>query len=332
MTALEIVKCGPGASVQDVGRHGFRRFGVSTAGAMDQRALAIANTLAGNPPDTAAVELPLAGAVFRVVGGPVLVAAHGPGATLAASGRPVSARSSVELFDGDIIETGPPREGVYSYVAVAGGILTRPVLGSRSCHHRSGIGGAVLLPGDRLPCNGGSGNAPLFLPEGIGLDSSDAIRIVRGPQASRFEDAAWSRFLSSSYRISPRSDRMGLQLEGPALHSSQGHDIVSEGVVPGSVQVPGDGNPIVLGRDCQTTGGYPKIATVISADLDRLAQVPIGRDVRFRVVSEGDAIEAARRAALWCGSLASSAVPARGPSADLLSHNLIGGMTKGDDL
>ncbi len=332
MTALGIVQCGPGVSVQDAGRYGFRRFGVSTAGAMDWRALALANALAGNPPDTAAVELPLVGAEFRVFGGPVLVAAQGPGTTLAVSGRPVSEQSSVLLVDGDTVMVGPPREGVYSYVAVAGGIQTRPVLGSRSCHRRSGIGGNVLSPGDRLPCAGGSGNAPLSFPEGARHESSDAIRIVPGPQADHFEDAKWSRLLSSSYRVSPRSDRMGLRLEGPVLRSSKGHDIVSEGVVPGSVQVPGDGNPIVLGRDCQTTGGYPKIATVISADLDRLAQVPIGRDVRFRLVSEEEAIDAARRSALWRNSLERAMVPVSGSSLDLISHNLIGGMTKGDDL
>ena len=332
MTALEIVQCGPGASVQDAGRYGFRRFGVSTAGAMDRRALALANTLAGNRPDAAALELPLAGAEFRVVGGPVLLAAHGPGTTLAVPGRLVSERSSVQVGDGDTVMIGPPCEGVYSYVAVAGGILTRPVLGSRSCHRRSGIGGDVLSPGDRLPCIGGSDNAPLHFPEGMTYCGSDAIRIVPGPQAGFFEDVTWSRLLSSSYRISPRSDRMGLRLEGPALRSSMGHDIVSEGVVPGSVQVPGDGNPIVLGRDCQTTGGYPKIATVISADLDRLAQVQVGRDVRFRIVSEGDAIDAARRSAHWRSSLKSSAEPVNGASPDLLSQNLIGGITRGDDL
>lgn len=332
MTELEIVQCGPGVSVQDAGRYGFRRFGVSTAGAMDRRALALANTLAGNPPDAAALELPLAGAEFRVVGGPILLAAHGPGTTLAVSGRAVSEQSSVRLADGDVVMIGPPREGVYGYVAVAGGILTRPVLGSRSCHRRSGIGGDVLSPGDRLPCGGGSGNAPLSFPEGAMHDSGGAVRIVPGPQADYFEEATWLRLLSSSYRISPRSDRMGLRLEGPVLQSSMGHDIVSEGVVSGSVQVPGDGSPIVLGRDCQTTGGYPKIATVISADLDRLAQVPMGRDVRFRMVSAGDAIDAARRSAFWRSSLKLAAEPVSDSLPDLLTHNLIGGITKGDDL
>jgi biotin-dependent carboxylase-like uncharacterized protein len=332
MTALEIIHCGPGASVQDAGRFGYRRFGVSTAGAMDRRALALANALVGNPPDAAAVELPLSGAAFRVTGGPVLVAACGPGTTLAFAGRPVPDNTSVQAVDGDTVAVGPPRDGVYSYLAVAGGIQTPPVLGSHSCHRRSGIGGDVLSPGDRLPCAGGAAETVLLFPDGIGYGNGEAIRIVPGPQIDFFEQAEWTRFLSTPYRISPRSDRMGMRLDGPVLRSAKGHDIVSEGVVPGSVQVPGDGKPIVLGRDCQTTGGYPKIATVISADLDRLAQIPFGCEVRFRVVSEADAIDAARRSAVWCNALRAHAKPVSEVSADLLSHNLIGGVTKGDDV
>lgn len=332
MTALEITQCGPGVSVQDCGRYGFRRFGVSTSGAMDLKALALANTLVGNPPDGAAIELPLSGAAFRVVGGPALVATCGPGTTLAVSGQPIPENTSVVALDGDIIAVGPPRDSVYSYLAVAGGIQTKPVLGSRSFHRRSGIGGCVLSPGDRLPCIGGAADTPLYFPQGIRYDRGDAIGIVPGPQIEYFEDAAWSRLLSERYWISPRSDRMGLRLEGPTLRSAKGHDIVSEGVVSGSIQVPGDGNPIVLGRDCQTTGGYPKIATVISAHLDQLAQIPFGRDVRFFEVSEADAIVAARRSHNWRNSLEAAVRPVGSSSPDLLSLNLIGGVTKGDDL
>ena len=299
---------------------------------MDRRALALANALVGNPPGGAAVELPLAGATFRVFGGPVLVAACGPGTTLVLSGRPVPELTSVRAVDGDTISVGPPRGGVYSYVAVTGGIKTTPVLGSRSCHRRSGIGGDVLSSGDRLPCAGGSTDTPLCIASGIRYDESDAIRIVPGPQDGFFGQEVWERFLAANYRISARSDRMGLRLEGPTLRSEQGHDIVSEGVVPGSIQVPGDGNPIVLGRDCQTTGGYPKIATVISTDLDRLVQIPQGRDVRFAIVSVGDAIDAARDAAKWSKTLQVAAQPAGATLPKLLSHNLIGGVTRGDDI
>ena len=332
MTALEITRCGPGASVQDAGRYGYRRFGVSTAGAMDRQALALANALVGNSTDTAVAELPLSGASFHVVGGPVLVAACGPGTKLAVSGRPVPKHTSVEALEGDTIAIGPPCDGVYGYLSVAGGIQTTPVLGSRSCHRRSGIGGNILSPGDWLPCVGNTTATPLFFPEDIRYDSAYEIRIIPGPQIDMFEKGALSKLLSAGFRISRRSDRMGLRLEGPVLSSVKGHDIVSEGVVSGSIQVPGNGNPIILGRDCQTTGGYPKIATVISADLDRLAQIPIGQDLRFRMVSEEHAIDAACRLALWRSSLEVAVQPVGGASPDLLSHNLISGVTKGDDL
>jgi len=332
MTALEVLQFGRGASVQDAGRFGYRRFGVSTAGAMDRRALALANFLVGNRPDAAALELPLSGAEFRVSGGPVLLAAVGPGTTMAIGDRPVAANTSAQAFDGDRVIVSPPRDGICGYIAVAGGIQTSLVLGSRSCHHRSGVGGGVLTPGDRLPCVGGLGHPPLAMTKPIEFDGGEAFRIVSGPQAEFFGKETRSHFLSESYQISPRSDRMGIRLEGPALLSAKGYDIVSEGVVPGCIQVPGDGKPIVLGRDCQTTGGYPKIATVISADLDRLAQIPIGGAVRFRAISEAEAIDAARQAAKWLRDLEDAIEPFDSAPANLLSHNLIGGVTKGDDL
>ena len=332
MIALEITQCGPGVSVQDTGRYGYRRFGMSTAGAMDQRSLALANALVGNPLEAAAVELPLSGAAFRVIGCSVVVAACGPGTTLAVSGEPVSEHTSVQAFDGDTIAIGPPKYGVYSYLAVAGGIQTISVLESRSCHRRSGTGGDVLSPGDRLPCLERTSDKSLCFLGKINSDCGEPIRIVAGPQVDMFEEEARSHLLSARYRINPRSDRMGIRLDGPALRCPQGHDIVSEGVAPGSIQVPGDGNPIVLGRDCQTTGGYPKIATVISADLDRLAQIPIGSEVRFSLVSVGEAIDAAHYSAHWRNSLTAAVQSVSDPSLNLLSYNLIGGVTNGDDL
>lgn len=331
MTVLEVTQCGPGASVQDLGRIGYRRYGVSTAGAMDRQTLALANALVGNPQGAAALELPLSGAAFRVIGGSVLIAACGPGTTLTVSGRAIPERTSAQAFDGDDVRVGPPRLGVYGYLAVAGGIQTAPVLGSRSRHRRSGIGGEVLSSGDRLPCADTATGRPMFLAERPDFDADRSIGILPGPQAGHFPEETWSRLLSATYRIDPRSDRMGLRLEGPELRSDRGYDILSEGVVPGSIQVPGDGAPIVLGRDCQTTGGYPKIAMVITADQDRLAQIPIGRDVRFRRVSRTEAMDALRRSVLWRDGLRTSVRPA-GAAADLLSQNLIGGVTTGDEL
>ena len=328
MTALEVIHCLPGASVQDAGRFGFRRFGVSTAGAMDRNSLALANALVGNPWDAAAIELSLAGASFLVCNASALVAICGPGSVLAISGRMVPDCTSALAEAGDTITVGPPRDGVYSYMAVAGEIDANAVLGSRSFHSRTGIGGSALAPGDRLECRT-LDRPPMCFPGSVKSDTLP-VRVVPGPQCEAFGDV-WPRFLSSPYRISPRSDRMGLRLEGPGLRSSQGHDILSEGVVTGSIQVPGDLMPIVLGRDCQTTGGYPKIATVISADFDRLAQMQPGREVWFEGVSEQEAFDAARLAAEWRDTLRRAMLPAKNPIQNLHQHNLIDGVTRGDE-
>ena len=217
MTTLVITECGPGASVQDTGRFGYRNLGVSTAGAMDRRTLAQANTLVGNSPDTAAIEIPLLGAAFRVSGGPILVAADGPGTTLTVSGYPVPVQSSIKVANGDTVRVGPPQKGVYSYLAVSGGIQSIPVLGSRSFHRRSGIGGNILSPGDQLPCLKSADDTALFFPEGISHGSDDSFRILPGPQVNMFDAIAWSRLVSERYQINPRSDRMGLRLDGPSL-------------------------------------------------------------------------------------------------------------------
>ncbi len=328
MTALEVIRCPPNASVQDAGRFGFRRFGVSTAGAMDRNSLALANALVGNRWDAAAIELPLASASFLVCNASVLVAVCGPGSVLSISGRTVSNCTSELAEEGEMINVGPSRDGVYSYLAVAGEIDTKAVLGSRSFHSRTGIGGSALAPGDRLQCRS-EDRPPLRFPGAVNLETCP-IRVIPGPQSKAFGEV-WSRFLSSPYRISSRSDRMGLRLEGPGLKSSQGHDILSEGVVTGSIQVPGDLMPIVLGRDCQTTGGYPKIATVISADFDRLAQKQPGQEVRFEEVSGQEAFEAARLSAEWRNTLGPAMRPAEHPLKNLHGHNLIGGVTRGDE-
>jgi allophanate hydrolase subunit 2 len=172
----------------------------------------------------------------------------------------------------------------------------------------------------------------MFCYRGQNEPDRDRIRFVPGPQFAFFSEEVQTVFESADFRISPMSDRMGIRLDGPALRSEKAHDILSEGVVAGSVQVPGSGNPIVLGRDCQTTGGYPKIATIISADLDQLFQIPTGQIVRFAAVTAEDAFKAARKAANWRTSLRSAMQPAQSVPEDLSSHNLIGGVTKGDEI
>lgn len=331
MTGLRVMACAAGASIQDMGRFGMRRFGVSTSGAMDGMALAHANVLAGNPAGTAAIELTFAGAAFQVEGGRLLVAVGGPGATLEIAGRPVAPHRSAIAMPSDTVKVGPVVGGVYGYLAVAGGICTPPHLGSRSLHLRSGIGGRPIQTGDHLPCKPVDERASeRALPEPP-APSSEPLRIVPGPQEAHFIADAMTTFVSSTYRVDPKSDRMAIRLDGPGLAHAGDFNIVSDGVVPGSIQVPGDGQPLILMRDCQTTGGYPKIATVISADLDRLAQSAPGSALRFRVVTMAEAIAAARvaedqRKALQASTFAAPRTPT---SEQLLAHNLIDGVVHG---
>lgn len=320
MSALVVDRCGPGASVQDGGRVGWRRHGVSGAGAMDRLALAVANALVGNAPDAAAVELTLAGARFRVESGPVLVAASGPGVTLRVDDRALPPGLSAEARD--TVEVSAIRGGVHGYLAVAGGVDVPPEMGSRSVHLRSGIGGAMLAPGARLPVVGGALTPQALdrLPE----HAAGPIRFLPGPQDDWFGPEVLDLLAGSEWQVDARSDRMGRFLSGPQLAPRAG-SMVSDGVLPGSIQVPPAGQPIILMRDCQTTGGYPKIATVISADLDRLAQLPAGARFRLMPVDRAAAVAAAQALARTMAALAPR--PAGGlDSARLLSVNLIGGV------
>jgi biotin-dependent carboxylase-like uncharacterized protein len=333
MSALEIISAPPVLSIQDTGRTGFRRFGVALSGAMDQRALALANALVGNAPNAAALELAYGNASFLAMDGPLLVALVGPGAVVELAGRIHAGSCSVVIESGVQITAYAARDGVFSYFAVADGIRTPPELGSRSFHLRSGIGGPALAVGDHLPCAGTTLRPALRLPDGDWRAAPGPIRFVPGPQQDRFADRAQATFASSPFTIGHRSDRMALRLSGPSLSHSCGHDIVSDGVMPGSIQVPGDGQPIVLMRDCQTTGGYPKIGTVISADLDRLAQCPPGAAITFKPVTQAEAIAAAQANAADITRIRTriQSAPAIESSAYLLSQNLIGGVVSGTE-
>jgi biotin-dependent carboxylase-like uncharacterized protein len=325
---FRVDRCGAGASVQDAGRFGLQRYGVSPAGAMDLEALALANALVGNPAGMAAIECPLAGFAGQVEEGRVLVAAAGGGSVVAIAGRKLPPFTSDFAERGEIVELGPARSGVYAYLAFGGGILTPPELGSLSVHRRSGIGGAPLRPGDVLPL----GNPPVRARRLAGPpDAGEGpIRIIPGPQDDHAGAAALAVLTSSGFTISSEADRMGVRLDGPRITPAGGHDIVSDGIATGAIQLPGDGRPIVLLRDRQTTGGYPKIATVISADIGRFAQLQQGSAVRFMVVSRAEAIAAARIAADRIGSFAAMTwANATLDTELLLSLNLIDGVTAG---
>ncbi|MDP2086382.1 MAG: biotin-dependent carboxyltransferase family protein [Gemmobacter sp.] len=324
MTAVLVVEsCGPGASVQDGGRVGWRRFGVSGSGAMDRLALGLANALAGNPPDAAAVETTLAGLRLRVEGGPVLFAVAGPGVGMMVDERAVPPGVSVRADPGQRVTLSPVRDGVHGYLAVAGGVATTPEMGSRSVHLRSGIGGAMLAPGTRLPVGDCAALAPRALAPVPG-HADGPIRVMPGPQHDWFDAAALDTLVAVTWEVGERSDRMGRFLVGPGLAPRAG-SMVSDGVVPGSLQVPPSGQPIILMRDCQTTGGYPKLATVISADLDRLAQMPAGARFSLALVDRATAVDAAARLARSIAALAPR--PVGGVDVGrLMAENLIGGV------
>ena len=329
MNSLRVESCGPGTLIQDIGRFGLRRFGVSTSGAMDRMSLATANLLAGNDPDCAAVEFTLQGGTMRNGGEIAMVAVFGSGCSLTVNHRNIPPNRSALAMPGEQIVVGPPRNGVFAYFAVSGGIRTPLQMGSRSTHPRSGIGGRRLMPGDELPC-GGRGIVPVIrqvdTPSPVPGDLP--VRIMLGPQVHRFTTTGLQTFLNGSYRIASSSDRMAYRLAGPKVEHDGDFNIISDGVLPGSIQIPGDCLPIVLLRDCQTTGGYPKIATVISADMDRLAQRPPGSTVHFLEVSPDQAVQAARAYADTFSHLPSRVrILARRPSSSLLSKlNLVDGV------
>lgn len=325
-SALVVEACAPGASLQDAGRTGWRRHGISTAGAMDRLALAVANVLVGNPPTTAAVELALAGGRFRVTGGPVLLAVAGPGVMLRIAGLTVAEGRSARAEPGDGIEVSAPRGGVHGYLAVGGGFALPPVMGSLSTHQRSGLGPPMLAPGQSLPLQGGTPPAPRALDR---VPSHDAgpIRILPGPQDDWFASGSLDLLTGADWQIGDRSDRMGRFLAGPPIPPLPG-SMVSDGIVQGGIQIPPSGQPIVLMRDCQTTGGYPRLATVISADLDRLAQLPPGAPLHFAIVDRATAVAAATRHAQRIAALAPRPVT-EVDAALLLSVNLVSGVVDG---
>jgi biotin-dependent carboxylase-like uncharacterized protein len=289
MSRLVVTAVGPGTSVQDGGRFGAQRYGLTPSGAVDRLALAAANRLVGNAEFAAGVEVGPLNAVFTAREGAVRVALTGAMRPADVAGRSVVLNTSMTLADGESLSLGVARGGVFNYLAIEGGVQGEPMFGSLAVNARAGLGSPYPRPlqaGDALQAAPASG-APerrIDLP----APQDGPIRVVMGPQDDEF-GAPKQLLLDSEWRISATSDRMGYRLEGPAIKHLHGHNIVSDGTVNGSIQVPGNGQPIVLMPDRGTTGGYPKIATVISADLGRFGQTQAGRGFRFKAVSMAEA-------------------------------------------
>jgi len=333
MTEITIQSAGPATSLQDAGRFGWQRFGVGPAGAMDRLSLALANVLVGNQPAQAAIEFALAGGRLQVFGGSARIALAGAGSVLKIDGRPVTPLTSVTVHDGQTIELASARSGIFFYLAVAGGFAVASTLGSVSLHHRTGIGGLegrTLRAGDRLPLAMSETSGPeLALPEAPRAQQGP-IRVVLGPQDDYFTAAGIATFTNSEYVISEQADRMGMRLSGPVIeHGAKGFNIVSDGIPTGGMQVPGNGLPLILLADRQTTGGYPKIATVISWDLPRLVQCRPGTRLRFAPVERAEAVRIARAADAEFRALIAKLRPAGLAgldSSELLAVNLVDGV------
>ena len=295
MSKLVISAIGPASSVQDGGRYGAQRYGLTPGGAMDRLALAVANVLVGNTPFAAAIEIGPFGATFTARDGSVRIGLAGATRNADIADRAVAFDTSMTLLDGEALTLGFARGGAFSYLAIEGGIQGEPMFGSLAVNARAGLGSPYPRPlqaGDELQ----TAAATSTMERRIDLPAfEDApIRVVMGPQDDEFGDAT-ALFLDSEWKISAISDRMGYRLEGPVIRHLHGHNIVSDGTVNGSIQVPGNGAPIVLMPDRGTSGGYPKIATVISADLGRLAQIPAGRGFRFKAIGMAEAQAEARK-------------------------------------
>jgi len=296
MSKLVVSTVGPASSVQDGGRHGAQRYGLTPSGAMDPLALAAANTLAGNPAFAAAIEIGPFGAAFTAREGAVRVALSGAPRSADITGRAMASDTSMTLSDGETLTLGFARGGAFSYLAIEGGIAGEPMFGSLAVNARAGLGSPYPRPlqaGDELQTQAASGAAERRIE--LPAIAEGPIRVVMGPQDDEFGDEAKNLFLDSEWKISATSDRMGYRLEGPVIKHLHGHNIVSDGTVNGSIQVPGNGAPIVLMPDRNTTGGYPKIATVITADLGRFAQIPVGTGFRFKAVDMAEAQAEARK-------------------------------------
>ena len=284
MTRLTVVSTGPITSVQDAGRIGAQRYGLPPSGAMDRLAMATANVLVANPHATPAIEIGPLPAVFRIDGGQVRIALAGAPRRIEVNNLEIEPNRSALVGDGETITIGFARGGIFSYLGLAGGIKGEPVFGSFSVTAGTGVGSPIaraLQADDTIELVGTMAGSDLRI-DPI-APTSDIIRVITGPQAEEFGENL-QRFLASEWQVSSASNRMGYRLKGPPIRHSKGHNIVSDGTVNGSVQIPGDGQPIVLMPDRGTTGGYPKIATVITADLGTLAQMPAGRTFRFEAI------------------------------------------------
>ena len=296
-----VARAGFLTSVQDLGRTGYRQFGVSLGGALDAFALRVANLLVGNEESVAGLEITLGGLQLRFADQRV-VAWCGGEFDVRVGSTSVPAGHAALINAGEELKFNHPKTGCRCWLAISGGIDAPTVLGSRSTDLRASFGGfegRAVRDGDELPLGNfrrsqtaaagriSSWSAPE--PWSQTASANPILQLVRGPDWDRFGASTLQRFTSESFAVSPDSDRMGVRFDGPELQRSDDVDLISEAASPGTIQVPPSGRPILLLGDCQTIGGYPKIAHVITFDLPVAAQLRAGDHVRFSEVSLTDA-------------------------------------------
>jgi antagonist of KipI len=306
MSVIEVLEPGLFTTVQDLGREGFGPLGVSASGAADTISLRLGNRLVGDAEGAAALETTLLGGTFQFPEGALLALAGSDfGATL--DGKAVEMWTAFEAKPGQVLRMGPTRSGARCYLCVRGGIQVKPFLGSASTHTLSGLGGhegRALKKGDVLTI--GSANMDAETRTGknacstggagiVGkrrlsaralkeLEPRKVLRVTPGPQSDWFSEGAKKIFYEGTYRVAEESNRMGIRLQGPVIPTASNGEMISEGVALGAVQVPEGGQPIILFVEQQTTGGYPKIANVISADFHSLGQLRPRDEIRFERV------------------------------------------------
>jgi biotin-dependent carboxylase-like uncharacterized protein len=342
--ALRVARAGLFDTLQDLGRIGFMALGMPTAGAMDRIGLRLANALCGNPAGTAGLEIGVMGPDLLVEADSVRIALVGPlSASLIETAdtptKPLDSDRTHLLKRGQLLRVGMVEGSTTAYLAVAGGFALPAFMGSLSTYARAGVGGyqgRKLAAGDLLPLE--REQAPPGDERKLGqpIDyGSGPVRVVWGPQDDHFSAKGRRTFVEADYRVSKEADRMGIRFEGPKIEHAVsvdkgGADIISDGIGPGAIQVPGAGLPIVLLADRQTVGGYPKIATVASVDLPRLGRLLPGQTVRFTPVSVDDAERLRREQESRLARAIADFKPARPPGgidlARLYEENLIDGV------
>lgn len=333
---LRVLRAGIGATIQDSGRRGYLRYGVTPAGPMDWTAFRTANVALGNDEDAAAIELSLGGLELTCEEAPVLIAFAGGSFIWRRDGDLLPEAACLLLRPGELLRARAGPSGAFAYLAAAGGIATPPAMGSRATHVRSGIGGIdgrMLRDGDILPLS----PARAETSRAAGVEAAieppwlthapAPFRVVLGPQDDHFTADGLRTFFSRDFMLTPIADRMAYRFDGPDIAHAGDFNIVSDGIALGAIQIAGDRKPMILMADRQPTGGYPKLGHVARADIGRLAQMRPGETCRFTMVTVAEARAALLELEDDIARTASHLRPLRRePSSDtLLAVNLIDG-------